>query len=243
MYIQGHTVIAKKYLTFNELLLRWNCEKNEIHHFIENSMLVPSIAWNKYGVKCEWESDSINDIGLFEVGDGSCAYERYQLSDWLYLRLPKPKGAYQYSFAYGTIESLPKAEELRSGTWFHLLNDEYYNSIASIQSQRIESDAVFMIEKVEFCESLHPELLIATEKKIKLSVEKVESTDKPLSTRTENNYLRLIFKLANGISGFNHKKPYEAAQLIINKTGIDISQETLAGYITKAYELECKSKD
>jgi len=49
--------------------------------------------------------------------------------------------------------------------------------------------------------------------------------------------------LANGIKGFNPKKPYEAAQIIIEETGIDIGQDALAGYISKAYSLESKEKD
>lgn len=64
--------------------------------------------------------------------------------------------------------------------------------------------------------------------------------EKPLSARTENNYLRLIFALAGNIKGFNHNKPYESAKLIIDSTEIQISQETLAGYITKAFELYSK---
>lgn len=67
--------------------------------------------------------------------------------------------------------------------------------------------------------------------------------EKPLSTRTENNYLRLILTLANSIDGFNPKKPYEAAQLIIDETGVDISQQTISDYISKAYEIESKKRD
>lgn len=64
-----------------------------------------------------------------------------------------------------------------------------------------------------------------------------------LSKRTENNYLRLILTLAHSLDGFNPKKPYEAAQLIIDETGIDISKQTLSEYITKAYELESQKRD
>lgn len=72
----------------------------------------------------------------------------------------------------------------------------------------------------------------------------IREIDKPLSTRTKNNYLRLIFALANGLKGFNPKKPHEAANLIINETGIEnISAETIAGYISEAYELESKNRE
>jgi len=69
------------------------------------------------------------------------------------------------------------------------------------------------------------------------------TTDKPLNVRTENNYLRLIYSLANGISGFNPKRPFEAAQLIKDEIDIDLSQETIASYISKAFAIESKKRD
>lgn len=67
-------------------------------------------------------------------------------------------------------------------------------------------------------------------------------SEKPLSTRTENNYLRLIFALAGNIEGFNYNKPYESAKLIIDATEINISQQTIADYISKAHALDSKEK-
>lgn len=73
------------------------------------------------------------------------------------------------------------------------------------------------------------------------TVDNDKKTNKPLSIRTENNYLRLIFTLANSIKGFNPNKPYEAAQLIIDETGIEnISREAIVNYISKAHELHSK---
>lgn len=68
-------------------------------------------------------------------------------------------------------------------------------------------------------------------------------SEKPLNTRTENNYLRLIFALAGNIVGFNYNKPYESAKLIIDATEINISQQTIADYISKAHALDSKEKD
>lgn len=67
--------------------------------------------------------------------------------------------------------------------------------------------------------------------------------EKPINKRTENNYLRLILSLAMSIKDFNPQKPYEAAKLIIDETGIDIGKQTISDYITKAYELEIKKRD
>ena len=73
--------------------------------------------------------------------------------------------------------------------------------------------------------------------------QQLQEVEKTLSARTENNYLRLIMKLANSIEGFNHKKPYEAAKLIIDAIEIDISQQTISDYIKRAYEIESQKRD
>ena len=68
--------------------------------------------------------------------------------------------------------------------------------------------------------------------------------DKPLNTRTENNYLRLIMQLAiSNIKDFDPKKPYEAAALIEANIDTELSKKTIAGYITKAHELESKERN
>lgn len=65
-----------------------------------------------------------------------------------------------------------------------------------------------------------------------------------INPRTENNYLRLILQLANSnIKNFNPQKPYEAAKLIIENTHLNISEQTIADYITKASVLESKERD
>ena len=72
----------------------------------------------------------------------------------------------------------------------------------------------------------------------------ITTSEKSLSARTENNYLKLIMALSNGIEGFNPKKPHEAAQLIINETGIEnISAQTIANYLSKAHEIQVKDQD
>jgi hypothetical protein len=79
-----------------------------------------------------------------------------------------------------------------------------------------------------------------------IEVEQLEFTpsiEKPLNSRTENNYLRLIFALAGNIEGFNYNKPYESAKLIIDATEISLSQQTIADYISKAHALNSKEKD
>jgi hypothetical protein len=70
------------------------------------------------------------------------------------------------------------------------------------------------------------------------------TSESSLSVRTENNYLKLIMALSNGIAGFNPKRPHEAAQLIINETGIEnISAQTIANYLSKAHEIQVKNQN
>lgn len=69
-------------------------------------------------------------------------------------------------------------------------------------------------------------------------------SEKPLHVRTKNNYLRLIFALANEfIKDFNPKKAHEAAGKIINATGIEIDEKTLAAYVSEAYSLTSKERE
>ena len=88
-------------------------------------------------------------------------------------------------------------------------------------------------------------------KKIKAAYDELQNSaatisvvaEKPLHPRTENNYLRLIMALANGIKNFNPSKPYEAAKLILDETGIEnISRETISNYISKAHALDSKER-
>ena len=73
---------------------------------------------------------------------------------------------------------------------------------------------------------------------------RVSSEEKPLNTRAENNYLRLIMQLAiSNIKDFDPKKPYEAAALIKTNIDTELSEKTIAGYITKAHELESKERN
>jgi hypothetical protein len=76
----------------------------------------------------------------------------------------------------------------------------------------------------------------------KQSNKEINSVEKPINARTENNYLKLILGLANGIKGFNPQKPYEAARLIKSELDIDLSEQAIAAYISKAYELESKKR-
>jgi hypothetical protein len=69
-------------------------------------------------------------------------------------------------------------------------------------------------------------------------------SDKPLNPRLENNYLRLIYSLCFSLKGFDPTaRPHTIAKLVIDVTGIDISQETLAGYIEKAKALENQERE
>lgn len=84
---------------------------------------------------------------------------------------------------------------------------------------------------------------IELQNKLRKLVASSSTFDKPVNSRIENNYLRLIMALANGIKDFNPTKPYEAAQLIIDETGIKkIKLQTIADYISKAHALDSKEK-
>lgn len=248
--------MKKKYLTFDELCQRWNCSKNELHYFVIEKIAHPSIVWLEALETCWWEPSS-EDRCLYLVPKKTedSKYQYTQRKNWVHLRDVKPKGASKYEFTYASKDLHQSIKEF-SGEWyrFYTWHDGSYWS-QSVDQDFIEKNGVFFLETVEIAENLDfddmpPKLEIESpftkedDKNVDSKKFISDSHTNQLNPRTENNYLRLIMSLANGIKDFNPRKPYEAATLILNETGIDnISQQTLAGYITKANELYKKEKD
>lgn len=70
-----------------------------------------------------------------------------------------------------------------------------------------------------------------------LKVTKVEIETEHLSARKENNLLRLIDGLAIRLEGYDRKRPYVAAEVIIKESGSTLNSATVAGYVMKINEI------
>lgn len=207
--------------------------------------LIPSIFWNDHAYSCQWQPNPKKSGGLLlcKQYDEDDLVQCEFMCETFHLKLPTKTGVSQYYFQYGTLGLYDGIEEFGK-SWYKLAEISSHSEASAIINQDdIEHRCIFMLEGIE-CQEILGDIparlnaLIGNE-----SFKQLQEVEKPLSARTENNYLRLILTLANGIDGFNPKKPYEAAQLIIDETGIDISQQTISDYITKAYKIESQKRD
>lgn len=222
-------LIKKKYLTFDELLNRWNCKKEDIHYHISEGELKPSIVWNDYVDIYFWEPSAENSkqFSLKPLIEEGIAQSEF-ISKRIFLQQPVITGVSNYKFSIATHEEYP--EKSKSNKWYKLRTTLSYDFsyLAEIDAKKIESESIFMMEQIENCELSY----------------RSQVADKPLDIRVKNNYLRLIFALANNIKGFNYNKPFESAQLILNENDeLDIGQQTIAKIISEAYKLYNKEHD
>ncbi len=161
-------MIEKKYLTFGELLARWGCEEKDIHYLISDGDLEPAIAWNGAVYVKEWQPNPDGGSILVdykypepkdEWDDGSTE----RLSGWVYLRRPKVTGAYTYKFGLATKGARDGTDEF-STHWYGLAEYNERNGMwpTSINEYSIVRDAVFMMDEIELCEFIHPNLSAPT---------------------------------------------------------------------------------
>lgn len=150
-------LINIKFLTFDELLARWNLGKQDIHRLISNAELVPSIIWDGWLIELEWKLNSDDNDNLTLVGRTNIDGNPLEVmsSSWIYLRRPKALGAYKYSFTLASSST----EELTS-PWYQLTEFEgrNFSTPAKINQDDIETKAVFMMDEIEDFESMHKHL-------------------------------------------------------------------------------------
>lgn len=141
-------MIDKEYLTVDELIERWGCSLNDIHYLIQNCELIPSIAWNDYGIEHRWK---ITDGGTKILEELEELHERNFLRGWIYLRNPTPEGPLKYSFRYATIG----CKDIYNEPWYLLLESNWqHQTPAVIRQEYIEINAVFMMKEVDACETI-----------------------------------------------------------------------------------------
>ena len=180
---RGASVIERKYLTFDELAERWNCDKRDIHYLIAERDLAPSIAWGGMAVSCQWEPDpeGHEQSILCSVKDDFGNLELRNLHGWVYLKLPTVSGPFEnYYFSYASYELSPTWDEFRPGVIYRLVSSGEYNLTESVSGSYVEQTAVFMLESVEGCETvLHPSIGDAVEKRNRSRkiVEQVEAAE------------------------------------------------------------------
>ena len=158
--------MQKKFLTFNELVARWSCSKNDIHYLISENSLTPSIVWNDILIVSEWQANSEeNDksLTLISVQDKKKINDfdselTEKLSRWIYLRNVQVKGAYQYIFITASLEPYQQYKTSEAG-WYRLACFDDCIQYSSVDHDYVERYAVFFTELITDIEVMFPQIL------------------------------------------------------------------------------------
>lgn len=156
-------MLQPNYLTFSELLARWNCEPKNIHTLIQECFLQPSIIWNEALIVCEWqrnlEDESILDLVELDASNPPRKFFPSHLAsikgNWLNLIMPRRAGAYQYNFRYVVLGQRVSND---GDQWYRLAHydDMQKLSYKNIAQDDVEKMAVFMTDVVIAFEANHP---------------------------------------------------------------------------------------
>lgn len=146
-------MLDKKYLTFSELVDRWNIPSNDVHYLIQQNILVPSIVWDK----SLYEVDITDIFGdwtqiheeICADEDGECIYYECDPPETLYLIKSISNGAYKYIFKYLTRTINPSYKKVLK------LCNSFAGADITIDEKYVEEKGFFMMELVQYCEVFH----------------------------------------------------------------------------------------
>lgn len=228
--------IEKKYLTFQELLIRWDCEKKDIHYMIMEEELIPSIFWDDLVYLMQWQPNrkKPSRLILHPQKAGRHRFHCVHMMETFHLRIPTKTGVLKYHFAHGTLE-LNEVIKESGKPWYRLAYGSEDGSTANINQDEIESNCVFMLEGIENIETLGdvPERLNAIVVNEKLT--ELQEVEKLLKDRERNSLYRIIAALCATLLNENSRNANKA--FLKNQSAlIDYLDQTYDGYegISKA---------
>lgn len=215
----------RNYLTFSEVMKRWDCSENDLIFAIINGDIKPSI---RLGVESRVVTWVMNAMGDWHADD-SVPEGGYRLTHkpnaWIYLQDPEQTHPFDCVFKYVADSRNPTKDEDSPDYWFKLPTP--------MVMADIKSSAVFLLKEVAEYEQKHG-----------ADAESYKE-DKPLRTRERNTLLAIIAALCNETK-CDYKKPAHAARKILRMTdrgGLSIGESTIESHLKKIPDaLEARMK-
>lgn len=215
----------RKYLTFNELLLRWQCTENDLRYLIVNGELKPAIKATQPLKLVDWEYDVMAEgcvpCGNKENGSGYAI--EVQPTGWLYLQYPAHITPLNCEFRLASRARDPSAP---AEPWDPPLYDWFWLPY-EIEMASVELEAAFLMEEVLKYETRHD-----------AEAPQPHRVEKPIGTR-ERDTLLTIIAVACREAKLDYSKPSKTAALIQDsaaKLGIAIGETTVEGHLKKIPE-------
>jgi hypothetical protein len=157
-------LIEKAYISFQDLIEKWQETANDLHHLISERLLVPCIVWNDLLAVYEWRLDESNKLTLHPVkktkNAGFYGLDVERLDTWLYMTEPIRTGATNYHF-YWAVSEIESINPKEGDIWYKL---SYFDNGKLLNNEIgpifIESQAVFMKKVIDDLEKSMPALSI-----------------------------------------------------------------------------------
>jgi len=213
----------REFLTFDELLERWQCSANDVRHLIINAELKPSIKALQPWTIVEWDYDQKSDqvLPISDAIDASTGDTIEVKPDgWPYLQEPWQTGLFDCSFSLTSNARDPDRPNLETGatvaTWYRLQT--------TVSLNFVENSAVFLLEEVLRYESAHDG-----------ESNGQGSIDRPLETRERNTLLTIIAALCKDAK-IDITKPSKAGEYIhsiTNHMGATVAKRTIEEHLKK----------
>ncbi|APW37129.1 hypothetical protein RD110_07915 [Rhodoferax koreense] len=214
----------RKYLTFKELVDRWQCTDSDLRYLVVNGEMKPSFKATEPLNVPDWEFDSFS--GACIPSDKMSGIEGYDLEilpgGWLYLQSPQVIAPLDCRFELASSARDPKVPEDENdgplGSWFWLT--------VPLGMDEVQEKCAFVMEEVLRYESRHDQETPNAE------------IEKPLGNRERDTLLCIIGTVCT-IAGIDFKKSSKSAAQIQHaaaQLGVSIGDSTIEGHLKKARE-------
>jgi len=212
----------RKYLTFRELLLRWQCTENDLRYLIVNGELKPAVKATEPLKLVDWEYDPMAD-GCVPCGhkqDAQGFQVEVQPTGWLYLQSPGHIAPLNCEFRLASRERDP---DVPAEPWDAPLYDWFWLP-HEIEIASVELEAAFLMEEVLRYESIHD-----------IEAPQQHRAEKSVGTRERDTLLSIIAVVCREAK-LDYSKSSKTAALIQGsaaRLGISIGETTIEGHLKK----------
>ena len=212
----------RDYLTFAELMTRWQSSENDLRHAIICGALKPCVLLTGWRTRLYWiGQDEHGFMHDTEIWDDSNDAMKFIAEGWHYLQAPRQTDPFECVFYYASNDRDAEMNEDSSSNWYALNR--------KMNLKDVEKSAVFLITEIQKYEADNSLLGAAV-----VSPE----TDKPLGTTERNTLLKLVIGMA--IKGYLYDpmalKSATLKEIVddLAELGIAIDNGTVRKYLKEA---------
>lgn len=209
---------ARNYLTFHELMNRWQCTENDLRYAVICGAIKPCVRLVGTHQTIEWERAPWGAWVKRSTDDYTYALA-YEPKHWVYLQEPHQTAPFDCRFELAAdMRDADKDDSVTFALWYELKSPMTLEAVAR--------DAVFLLKEVIDYEDKHGQ-----EKSL-------QAESKEPTTRERNTLLKLVIGMA--IKGYafdpNASKSAATSEIAndLAEVGVSVTDETILKYLREA---------